>query len=329
MPANLTPEFITARERLKRAKTDEETLDALQEMLATIPKHKGTEKMQGDIKRRIAKLRERMEQRRRSGKGSGPTYHVAREGAAQVALVGPPNSGKSSLLSALTNAAPVIAPYPMSTSQPCPGMMRYEDVQIQLVDLPPITQEYTEAWVYGLIRLADAVILVVDLSCERYVAEAEEVIDLLLERHIRLVDGPSRQVDWRAVERRALGVGLKVDLASRERVEGLLRWAMGRFPALAASPVTGEGLEELRRAIFQVGGVVRVYTKKPGQPPDLSQPYTLREGATVRDVVEHIHRDFVERLRYVRLWGSGRFDGQHASLDHVVQDKDIVEIHLS
>lgn len=327
MPANLTPEFIAARERLKGAKTDEERLDALQEMLATIPKHKGTEKMQGDIKRRIAKLRERMEQGRRFGKGKN--IHVEREGAAQAALVGPPNSGKSSLLAALTNAAPVIAPYPMSTSQPCPGMMRYEDVQIQIVDLPPVTQEYTEAWVYGLIRLADVAILAVDLSRERCVAEAEEVIDLLLERHIRLVDGPSRQVDWRTVERRALVLGLKVDLAPRERVEGLLRWALGRFPALAASPVTGEGLEELRRAIFQAAGVVRVYTKKPGQPPDLSQPYTLREGATVRDVVEHIHREFVEHLRYVRLWGSGRFDGQHASLDHLVQDKDIVEIHLS
>ncbi|HEC62999.1 MAG TPA: GTP-binding protein, partial [Candidatus Acetothermia bacterium] len=110
MPANLTPEFLAARERFNKARSDEERLDALQEMLATIPKHKGTEKMQADIKRRIAKLREKMEQRRRSGKSSGPSYHVERVGAAQVALVGPPNSGKSSILAALTNASPDIAP---------------------------------------------------------------------------------------------------------------------------------------------------------------------------------------------------------------------------
>ena len=328
MPANLTPEFLAARERFNKAKTDEERLDALQEMLATIPKHKGTEKMQADIKRRIAKLREKMEQRRRSGKGGGPSFHVEREGAAQVALVGPPNSGKSSLLSVLTNASPDVAPYPMSTYRPCPGMMEYEDIQIQLVDLPPITPEYTEGWVYGLVRLADAVLLCLDLSSERCFQEADEVIELLSGRHILLVDGPSRQADWRTVEKRTLVVGLKEDLAP-ERGKELSHWAAGRFPHATASPATGQGLEALRRAIFRTAGVVRVYTKKPGHDPDMTQPYTLREGATVLDVVEHIHKEFVEKLRYVRLWGSGRFDGQHAPLDHVVQDGDILEIHLS
>ncbi|MBC7093308.1 50S ribosome-binding GTPase [Candidatus Bipolaricaulota bacterium] len=213
MPANLTLEFLLARDRFNRAKTDEERLDALQEMLATIPKHKGTEKMQADIKRRLAKLRERLEQRQRSGKGSGMSYHVEREGAAQVALVGPPNAGKSSLLAALTNATPEIAPYPHSTYRPLPGMMEYEDIQIQLVDLPPITREFTEGWVYGLIRLADAVLLCLDLSSERCFEEGDEVVALLAERHIRLTGGPNRQVDWRAVERRTLAVGLKSDLA--------------------------------------------------------------------------------------------------------------------
>ncbi|HEC63629.1 MAG TPA: TGS domain-containing protein [Candidatus Acetothermia bacterium] len=329
MPANLTPEFLAARERFNKARSDEERLDALQEMLATIPKHKGTEKMQADIKRRIAKLREKMEQRRRSGKSSGPSYHVERVGAAQVALVGPPNSGKSSILAALTNASPDIAPYPLSTFRPCPGMMEYEDIQIQLVDLPPVTQEYTEGWVYGLVRLADAVLLCLDLSSPNCFQEAEQVIALLAERHILLTGNASRQVDWRTVERRTLAVGVKADIASPERQEEILRWAKGRFPVVCASTATGEGLEELRRAIFRAAGIVRVYTKKPGHPPDMDQPYTLREGATVLDVVEHIHREFVERLRYVRLWGSGRFDGQHAPLDHVVQDGDIVEIHLS
>jgi ribosome-interacting GTPase 1 len=327
MPANLSPAFLAARDRLNRAKTDEERLDALQEMLATIPKHKGTEKMQADIRRRVAKLKEKAEQQRRSGKGGGVAYHVPREGAAQVALVGAPNAGKSSLLAALTNASPEIAPYPMSTHHPLPGMMEFEDIQIQLVDLPPITRDYTEGWVYGLVRLADTVALCVNLENAGWQKETEEIIALLATHHT-LLTARSRQVDWRVVERRAIALGLKADLG-RDRVPAFRAWAEGRFTAVSASTATGEGMDEVRTSIFRSSGVVRVYTKKPGQAPDLSKPYTIREGATVLNVVEQIHKDFVSRLRYVRLWGSGRFEGQHAPQDHPVQDKDIVEIHLS
>ncbi len=328
MPANLSPGFLAARDRLNRAKTDEERLDALQEMLATIPKHKGTEKMVADIRRRVAKLKEKAEQQRRSGKGGAVGYHVPREGAAQVALVGVPNAGKSSLLAALTHATPDIAPYPMSTLRPQPGMLPFEDIQIQLVDLPPITRDYAEGWVYGLVRLADTVALCVNLESADWENETADVISLLAERHTLLTTGPSRQVDWRVVERRAIALGMKADLG-RDRVPAFLAWAEGRFPAVSASTATEEGLDEVRTLIFRNSGVVRVYTKKPGQAPDLSKPYTIREGATLLNVVEQIHKDFVNRLRYVRLWGSGRFEGQHAPLDHPVQDKDIVEIHLS
>lgn len=327
MPANLSPGFLAARDRLNRSKTDEERLDALQEMLATIPKHKGTEKMVADIRRRIAKLKEKAEQQRR-GKGGAVGYHVPREGAAQVALVGVPNAGKSSLLAALTRATPDIAPYPMSTVRPQPGMMEFEDIQIQLVDLPPITRDYTEGWVYGLVRLADTVALCVSLENAEWKRDTEEAIALLAEHHTLLTSGMSRQVDWRVVERRTVAVGLKADLG-QDRVPAFRAWAEGRFPAVSVSTATGEGLDEVRTLIFRHSGVVRVYTKKPGQAPDVSKPYTIREGATVLNVVEQIHKDFVSRLRYVRLWGSGRFEGQHAPQDHLVQDKDIVEIHLS
>ncbi len=328
MPANLTPAFLAARDRFNRAKTDEERLDALMEMLATIPKHKGTEKLQADIKRRIAKLKEKAEQQRRSKKGGGVTYHVEREGAAQIALVGAPNTGKSSLLAALTNATPTIADYPMSTFEPLPGMMEYEDIQIQLVDLPPITREYTEGWVYGLIRHADALALCVDLASPTWPEETQEVLQLLEERRIRPTAGPSKLAEWGPVDRHTLALGLKRDLAPAE-VPKFLAWARDKFPAAAASTTTGEGLEDVRQLIFQNAGIVRVYTKKPGHPPDLTQPYTIRQGATVLDLVKEIHKEFVNKLRYVRLWGSGRFDGQHVPLDHVLQDKDIVEIHLS
>ncbi len=327
MPANLTPEFIAARNRLQQAKSDEERLDALQDMLATIPKHKGTEKMQADIRRRIAKLKDKAEQRRKSGKGGATGFHVEREGAAQLALVGPPNVGKSALLAALTNAHPDVAPYPMSTFKPLPGMMLYEDVQVQLVDLPPISAEYTEGWVYGIVRLADAVVLCWDLASDAAAEDMEQVIELLGERMITLSDAPSVALDWRAVRRRTVVIGLKADLAP-EGVDTLSRWAEGRFPWLAVSTTTGAGLEECRRLLFGAADIVRVYTKKPGKPADMGQPYTVKQGDTVTDVVAHIHREFVDKLRFVRIWGSTKFEGQHAPLDHPVQDGDVLEIHL-
>jgi len=328
MPANLTPAFLAARDRFNRAKTDEERLDALMEMLATIPKHKGTEKLQADIKKRIAKLKERADQQRRSKKGGGVSYHIDREGAAQIALVGAPNTGKSSLLAALTNATPQVADYPLTTHEPLPGMMEYEDIQIQLVDLPAITKDYTEGWVYGLVRHADALALVADLSARNWLEETQHVLQLLEERRIRPTGGPSKMAEWGPVDRHTFAVGLKKDLAPEEAPK-FLAWAQGKFPAVAASTVSGEGLEDVRQVIFKNAGIVRVYTKKPGHPPDLSQPYTIRQGATVLDLVKQIHKEFVNKLRYVRLWGSGRFDGQHVPLDHVLQDKDIVEIHLA
>ncbi len=328
MPANLTPEFLAARQRFNQAKSDEERTEALQEMLATIPKHKGTEKMQADLRRRLAKLKERAEQRRRSGKSGGPSHHVEPEGAAQIALVGPPNSGKSSLVAALTNAKTEIAPYPMSTFRPIPGMMPYEDVQIQLVDLPPITAEYTEGWVFSAVRTADAVALCWNLADDESSLTETQVLEMLAERHVRLSGGLSREVDWRAVERRTLLVAMKLDLSP----DGLARaeeWAGGRFSVVGVSVETGDGLEECRRRLFEIADVVRVYSKKPGHDPDMQQPYTLRSGATVLDVVEHVHREFVEKLRFVRLWGSSKFDGQHAPMDHQVRDGDILEIHLA
>jgi len=328
MPANLSPEFIAARQRFNQARTDEERLDALQEMLATIPKHKGTEKMQADLRRRLAKLKERTEQRRKSGKSGGPSYHVEPEGAAQIAVLGPANAGKSSLVAGLTNAKTEVAPYPMSTHWPVPGMMHYEDVQVQLVDLPPITPEYTEGWVFSAVRTADAVALCWNLADEETPQIMEQILDILAQRHIRLSGQESKELDWRTVQRRTLIVATHLDVAEHGLAQAE-EWAGDSFPVVGISTDTGAGLDDCKRRLFELGDVVRVYSKKPGEDPDMEQPYTLKTGATVQDVVKLIHRDFVDKLRFVRLWGSSKFDGQHAPLDHQVQDGDIVEIHLA
>src|SRR3972149_6490391 len=165
MPANLPPEYFEAERRFKQASTPVEKIFALEELIAKIPKHKGTDRLRGDLRRKLSQLKKEAEVARHSKKGGKSyLYVVQREGASQVALVGFANSGKSSILASVTNATPVIAEYPISTLTPLPGMMPFEDIQIQLVDLPPVGNESTDGWVSGILRTADALLIVLDLT---------------------------------------------------------------------------------------------------------------------------------------------------------------------
>jgi ribosome-interacting GTPase 1 len=324
MPANLTPEFIKARQRFQEATTPEGKLAALEEMLRTIPKHKGTDHMQADIKRRMAKLRDAQSKSSRGRSSAFDSIH--REGAGQVVLIGPPNAGKSSLLAALTNAKPEVAEYPFSTQVPVPGMMAFEDVMIQLVDLPPITSEYTEPWVYNLIRNCSMALVVLDgTDGELLAGEFEELRGLLEERHLILTEGEPETEDERTRE-----IPTRVVLTRCERQEAPPGSGSTGIPlpALCVDSASGRGLDGLRRTVFDTLRIVRIYTKLPGKPPDMAEPYTLAIGSTVLDAVRLVHREFVDRLKYVRIWGSGRFDGQQVPSDHVLEDGDVVEIHL-
>lgn len=322
MPANLTPEYLAAEKKWKAATTPQDRLAALQEMLATIPKHKGTDKMQADIKRRIAQVRREM-QRKGGTARQKPFHHVEREGAGQVVLVGPPNSGKSALLRALSRAEPEVAPYPFTTRVPLPGMVPFENVQIQLVDLPPLTREFSEGWLYAIIRTADAVALTLSLGEEEVLEQAETALRLLEEARI-----PLRAPQAAGEGKSALTVATHVDApGAAVRLDLLREFAGGRLPVVAVSTVTGEGLEALRRALFESLGVIRVYSKPPGRKADLSAPFILRRGATVLDAAEAIHKDFAAQLRYARLWGRDEYAGQMVGRDHLLEDGDILEVH--
>jgi len=328
MPANLTADFLKARERLQAATDAYEKLAALEEMLATIPKHKGTDKMQADIKRRIAKLRDA--QGKKGGKGHS-LGHVDREGAGQIALVGPPNAGKSRLLATLTNAHPEVADYPFSTQLPIPGMMRFEDVPIQLVDLPPITTEYTEPWVYNIVRECDLALVLLDASQGASVTDSYAEIEMLLEtRHVVLSAERYEPDEYRikVVPCRILLHRSDIDSTATDQARAAVEHNTD-VPVLVASSDSGAGLDELRSELFQALHIVRIYTKLPGHKADLTEPYTLPCGSTVLDAVRVVHRDFTEKLKYVRIWGSGKFDGQQVTSDHVLEDGDIIEIHLS
>jgi ribosome-interacting GTPase 1 len=324
MPANLTPEYLAADKKFKEAATPEAKLAALEEMLRTIPKHKGTEKMQADLKRRIARLRDE-QQRRRGAARARPFYHIEREGAGQIVLIGAPNAGKSSLLAALTNATPEIADYPFATRVPLAGMTAFEDVQIQLVDLPPVSAESAEGWLFALIRGADGALVVVDLTDQEVAVSTETVLDLLAASHVTLIP-PGQPRGPNQVP--AIFVAAKLDAPGAAQTLEVFKASYGdRLPVLPVSAEQDVNLAELRRQMFEMLRLVRVYSKKPGRKPDLAVPYILKRGATVLDAAAVVHKDFVARLKYARLWRRGEIEGLMVSRDHVLEDGDILELH--
>jgi len=329
MPANLPPEYFEAEKRFKQAGTPSEKIVALEDLLSTIPKHKGTDKLRADLRRRLSQLRKEAASKKKGGRGD--LYVVQKEGAAQIALVGFPNSGKSSLLACLTNANPVIADYPLSTLVPLPGMMPFEDIQFQLVDLPPIGNEATDGWVSGILRYADAMLLVINLTEEPDI-QAELLIDQLdrwnIHPRIRTEIRKSPDKVPVGVFKRTLVAANKIDLVRMEDDFFKLETKYGHlYQCIAVSALKKENLEELKRALFEVSEIIRVYSKPPGKEPDISTPFTIPKGSTIIDLASFIHKDFLFHLKYARVWGSAKFDGQKVEKNHILKDRDIVELN--
>jgi ribosome-interacting GTPase 1 len=307
MPANLTPEYKRAEERLREAKSPDEKLAALEEMLRVMPKHKGTDGLQADIKARIAKLRK--QPATKVGKSTF-SHMVPREGAGQVALVGPPNTGKSSLVTALTHAAPAIGDYPFTTREATPGMMPFEDVAFQLIDLPPLSDQHIDPWVFDLIRAADMAWVVLD---GRYPLEGmDDTERLLAERKVTLQPACSDRVPDQsadATSRPALVVLTGADRPEvADAVPVLDDLFNHRWPLVAVSSTARTGFDLLARRTFEALRIIRVYTKQPGKPADRSKPFTLPDGATVADLARRIHKDLLENMKFARVWGQHVFE---------------------
>lgn len=326
MPTNLPPQYFEAEKVFRQAKTPQEKIEALENMLAIMPKHKGTDHLRGELRARIAKLNDEAEQQRKAG-GRTQLYHVPKEGAGQVALAGPPNSGKSQLVATLTGASPKVGPYPFTTQLPQAAMMPFENVQVQLVDLPPVAPESTPGWMRQSVRNADLLMLVVSLA-EDPLSELEDLEQELAT--MRIEAGPEEgepDPETLAVRKPAVLVANKLDESdSRDNLELLEMDLAGRLPLLPVSATTGEGLEQLRRVVFERLRVIRVYTKPPGKEANMAEPTVLKEGSTVDDLAAIIHKEIREKLRYAVLWGSGRFSGQRIGRQYVLQDGDVVEL---
>ena len=327
MPANLPPDYYAAERRFREASSIAEKIEILREMLAIMPKHKGTEHLQGDLRRKIAKLQSQAQKKQVKSRFTGLDY-VPREGAGQVALVGCPNSGKSSIVAGLTQARVEVTDYPFSTFKPVPGMMDFEDVQVQLVDLPPISRSYTVPWIFNLLRLVDLVLLVVDLSVDRPEEQVFEIYEVLEAYNILLRREGDKRPQGAVAVKPTLLVGTKMDAGGvEERRASLLATYGEDFPHVFVSVEQKMGLDVLRKAVFQGLHVIRIYTKIPGKKADAERPYVLSVGSTVADAASTIHKDLADTMTFARIWGSKKYDGQRVERDHVVQDGDIIEIH--
>ncbi len=328
MPANLPPPYFEAEKRYREGKTSEEKIEALEEMLTIMPKHKGTDKLRADLRKRIAKHRTEAQQKKGSAKGV-TAYSIEREGAAQAVIVGIPNVGKSSIVAALTNAKPEVADFPHSTWKPTPGMANFENIQFQLIDTPPVPTEFIDPGLTDLLRRTDLIVVVVDIQGDP-LQQVEDAMTFLNGLRIYAPGAPIPSDLKKApfIKKVLLAVNKVDDESAEEDYRAFQELCEPPLPSIPISIVAGYNLSVFLREIYEMADVIRVYTKSPGKEADLKSPFVLRKNSSLEELAEEIHKDFVSKLKFAKVWGRSVFDGQMVQRDYVLQDGDIVEIHI-
>jgi ribosome-interacting GTPase 1 len=327
MPTNLPPDYFEIEKRFRAAESAAEKVRLLEEMYSVVPKHKGTDHLRADLRRQLSKLKSEAQQARKKRGGPAPVFNIDREGAGQVVLVGLPNTGKSALVKALTNAEPEVSEAPYSTWKPTPGMMSFENVQIQLIDTPPLDRGFVEPGLFDLARRADLIVVLVDLQADP-LFQLDEALEILKEHRIAPQSWKERS-DWgeRIVFKPVLVLANKCDDERQlDDCAVFCELIDHDLEILPLSALTGINFDLLKRRIFESLGVIRVYARPPGAEPDLEQPFVMRAGGTVEELAGRIHKDFVENLKSARVWGSSAFEGQMVQRDYVLQEGDIVEL---
>ena len=332
MPANLPPHYYELEREFKAERDPREKLRLAQELLALMPKHKGTDKLQAEMKAKISKLKKLTEGgdgKKHGARSVAAEDYVEKEGAGQLVLIGSPNSGKSSLLDALTHARPLIGDYPYTTRKPLAGMMDFETIQVQLIDTPPISPESYENYLSGLVRNADAAVLVCDLSAPTMEADIKFVLDKLEEKRILLkpsnTDAPD---DPRLFHQRTLICGHKEYDDESGEMQKKLAGMFPEYEIVLTSIIDDESLHVFRQAVYNILSIIRVYTKPVGKDADFINPIILSVGGTVEDAAYDLHKDFAQKFKFAKIWGQGKFDGQRVQRDFELSDGDVLEFHV-
>ena len=315
MPANLPPTYYKLKHEHEAAKTDAERLVLLEEMLRIVPKHKGSEKVVADLRRRIARIKKgEAATGGKKGARKGYSEHIPKQGAGQIVLLGPPNGGKSQILAAFTKAKPAVSPTPYTTTAPLVGMLPYENIQFQLIDTPSLMPDFVSPTVLTLARNAELVLIVLSLASDELLDDLEMVLAVLDEAEIG--------------EEKPLVVANQLDATDADaRLEILSEFYGQSVQLYPISARTGAGKEDLLKALYDALDILRIYPKAPGKPIERDAPIVLPVGATVLDAATGLHKDFAE-FRFARIWGPHWHDGQPVSRNDAVYDGDVVEFHL-
>ena len=328
MPTNLPPEYHHAEKRYKAASSPKEKIETLEELISTIPKHKGTDKLRAAFRKRLSKMKAAPQSNKGKTKREA-SFHIIKEGAGQVAVIGPANVGKSSLVATLTNASPEIGDYAFTTQKPQPGMMPVGNIKIQLVDTPALSRDLLIPELYELIRGSDLVLLVLNLQSDLF-QQLEESIEMLKEKDVI----PLRHKDRHVPKRRTIYLPFFVlvnqcdEDDSEEDFEVFRELLNEDWPLLPVSANTGRNLERLKLELYNRLEIIRIYSKTPGKDPDMQEPFVLKHGSTIEEFAKKLHKDFYSNLKAARVWGKDVFDGQMVGRDHVLSDGDIVELRI-
>lgn len=327
MPTNLPPEYYEAERKYKEAVSNNEKAQALEEMLSTIPKHKGTDKLRADYRRRLSKLKTEANARKKVTRHESQ-FHIEKEGDARITIVGSANTGKSSLVASLSNAHPEVSESPFSTWAPSPGMFVVDDVHLQLIDTPPINRDYIEPECFDLLRSSDLIIIMLDLQAYP-IKQIEETLQKLEEGKIAPY---SKKQNYEGKFMRFIPMIVVVnkmdDSVFKEEYDVLEELLMEQWKLIPISIKNNFNLDGLAKEMLTRMHIIRVYSKPPHKPADMSRPFILKKDSTIADFANKVHHDFYKKLKLARIWGSGIFDGQQVGKDHILNDGDIVELHL-
>ena len=328
MPTNLPPDYFAIEKRYRAAETLEEKIETLQEMISVVPKHKGTDHLRAGLRRRLAKLNDEAQRHKGGGKHDS-AFRVPKAGAGQVVVVGPGQGGKSTLVAALTGSEMENDAAPQRTWEPLPVMLSFENIHLQLVDTPPLSRDFAEPGLKELIRHADLVVLVVDLQQDP-IEQLQDTIALLEEYRIAPQDRQDRYLQGQPMTFLPFLVLVNKcdDQPAAELYQIFCELLDEKWPCIPVSAFTARNLERLKREMVEKLDLIRVYTKAPGKEPDFTRPFAMKKGSTVEDLAGRIHKDFLEKMKSARVWGKAVYDRQLVQRDYVLQDGDIVEIHI-
>ncbi len=328
MPANLPPDYHAAEEKFRAAESNSAKIECLEELIGTIPKHKGTDHLRAELRRKLSRLKSEQHKKKNVGRHESE-YHIEKEGSARIVLIGPTNVGKSSLVARMTHATPKISASPFTSWEPTPGMLNVEDVHLQLIDTPPLSKEFTKPELFDLVRTADLILLMLDIQ-DYPILQYEDSITLLKNHRIAPEFLKTRIADFESLSfMRMLVIMNKVDNQKfQEDFDAFCELENANFPLIPISIENRLNLELLGKRCIEMMALIRIFSKPPGKDPDMRQPYVLTVGATIEEFAGRVHRDFLTHLKTARVWGKQVYDGQMVGRDHILNDGDIVELHM-